>query len=269
MANASSACASLRPPRPTYGMIRHGERDRGVVGHHRAGLERRRPRRRRRRGPGRRGSAPAPARASRPGRARRAARRAASSRASLRRHEVATGARGGRRDAAVSSARAGAARARRPRSACERSRPNERRVGRLAGGGVLAGRLAERADVPSTSSTSSTIWKARPISRAEARRRRAIVAASAPAIDRAGHRGRPDQRAGLARVHVGERGGVEGRARRRRRAGRPASRSIAWPPTMPAAPAAAAIDADRLQLARDDGRVARRPARAPARRTPR
>ena len=98
----------------------------------------------------------------------------------------------------------------------QRARPlqaEERRVGRLAGGGVLAGGLAERRPTRlrrrGCRRRSGTRGRTRCAAAIDRRRSAASVAA---AHDRAGDRRRADQRAGLACVHVAQR-------RRRRAAG--------------------------------------------------
>ncbi len=82
-------------------------------------------------------------------------------------------------------------------------------------------------------------------------RHRRVVAAG---HDRAAHRRRADQRAGLPRVHGAQPVGVE------RNGAWPAPcpaacRSIAWPPTMPIAPAASATTRTTRSLRADDRRI--------------
>ena len=118
----------------------------------------------------------------------------------------------------------------------------ERRVGRLAGGRVLAGGLAELLRTP----LRRRGCRRRSGTRGRAPRRSARSPSSCAARraghDRAGRRGRADQRAGLARVHRAQPVAVE-----RAIAEPAASRSIAWPPTMPHGPAASATMADRVR----------------------
>ena len=127
------------------------------------------------------------------------------------------------------------------------------RVGGLAGGGVLAGRLAEvggRAfDVEHVVDDleGEADFAAEDADGADRRR----VGAG---HRRPGHGGRLDQRAGLARVHVGQRRGVEGRP------GRAVVRAHGVEVDRLAADHAGGAGgggdhADRLQLARDDGRM--------------
>ena len=108
---------------------------------------------------------------------------------------------------------------------------------------------------PSTSSTSSTTWKARPAASRERVERRGLVGAErAPARGAQPHRG-ADQRAGLHPVHRLELG--------QRQRDADGARSIAWPPAMPRAPAASASSAHAPRRRRA-ARVAREHARTPA-----
>ena len=152
-----------------------------------------------------------------------------------------------------------------------RSSPIERRVGRLAGGGVLAGGLAELA----RRRPRRRGCRRRSGTRARARRRTRSMAPTASSVraghDGAGDRRRADERAGLARVHrrAGRRRRASSARRPARLAGGLRDRAPGRRPCRSRRPPSA-MTRDRAQLARaSTAGSSARPARARAARTPR
>ena len=164
-------------------------------------------------------------------------------------------------------ARRGRGCARRRPAPSSASRPKSGGVGRLAGGGVLAGRLAElgrRAldveDVVDDLEGEADLAA----EDADGLERRGIGAGHR----RAGHGGRSIS-APVLRACMSASAAASNGRRAAPSCGRAASRSIAWPPTMPAAPAARAITPIVCSLRATMAGCGVVAARAPARRTPR